>query len=267
MERARGLGEAVSEDGGESVVGQRSAEAPGRSESEMREARDELGGLDEGRVRMEGSWSSKIGGAGGGSGGSGGSGSGAGVLRRQDSIGSVVWDDTYLEGSEDEEGDGDDVDERTLVQRLLNPHAVAAAVPAKPEPVHHSRSQQRSDASSGGVAVPPPAVTESHRGLGPRSPATTSPRTPKTTHPPPARPVSHASAAGQDDALPLTPVVSDSFVEEPMSIGSTSTGAASPGASTSGTLGLRNSVHGQVLEAGSPTAKSKGGGRASGADV
>jgi len=184
-------------------------------------------------------------------------------------MGSVVWDDTYLEGSEDEEGDGDDVDERTLVQRLLNPHAVAAAEPTKPEPVHHSPSQQRSDAGSGGVAVFSPAATESHRGLGPRSPApNTSPRTPRTTHPPPARPVSHVSAM-QDDALPLTPVVSDSFVEEPMSIGSgtASPGPSSAGASTSGTLGLRKSAHGQVLEAGSPTAKSRGGGRASGADV
>ncbi|KAK1038676.1 hypothetical protein LTS16_011829 [Friedmanniomyces endolithicus] len=260
-ERAKPMSEPVSADGGEQVEGQTDKGRPGRSQSEMREARDELGGLDEGRVRMEGSWSSKIGGGGGGG--------GPGVLRRQDSMGSVVWDDTYLEGSEDEEGDGDDVDERTLVQRLLNPHAVAAAEPTKPEPVHHSPSQQRSDAGSGGVTVPTPAATESHRGLGPRSPIiNTSPRTPRTTHPPPARPISHVSAM-QVDALPLTPVVSDSFVEEPMSIGSGSAtpSSAGPGASTSGTLGLRKSAHGQVLEAGSPTAKSRGGGRASGADV
>ncbi|TKA63736.1 hypothetical protein B0A55_11653 [Friedmanniomyces simplex] len=238
-ERAKPMDEPVPADGGEQVKGQTDKGAPPeRSMSEMREARDELRGLDVGRQRMEGSYSSKIGAG------------GAGVLRRQDSMGSVVWDDTYFEGSEDEEGDGEEgVDERTLVQRLLNPHAAATAAPAKPEPVHHSTAQ-RSEA-----AAPVSPTTESHRGLGPRSPTGTSPRTPRSTHPPPAKPVSDASA--DQEALPLTPVVSDTIVEEPQSIST----AASPGSKSE--LGLRKSVHGQVLEA-SPT-KTKGSGSARGA--
>ena len=38
------------------------------------------------------------------------------ILRREDSVGSVVWDDSYF-GSDDD--DDTDVDERTLVQRLM----------------------------------------------------------------------------------------------------------------------------------------------------
>ncbi|KAK5714922.1 hypothetical protein LTR15_010338 [Elasticomyces elasticus] len=211
-ERAKPLDEPVSADGGERVEGQtQKGPLPERSMSEMREERDELRELKVGKQRMEDSWSSKN---------PGNHSGGSGTLRRQDSMGSVVWDDTFFEGSEDDE-DGDEVDERTLVQRLINPHAT----PAKPEAVHHSSSQQAE--GSGGSVVPVSPITEGHRGLGPRSPGSMSlPRTPKTAH---------------KDA-PTTPVLNKTMVEEPQSLE-----PASPGSTSE--LGLRKSIHGQVLEA------------------
>ncbi|KAK3117077.1 hypothetical protein LTR53_001882 [Teratosphaeriaceae sp. CCFEE 6253] len=210
-ERAKPMDEPVSADGGEQVRDQTAKGPPPRSNSEMREARDELKDLHVSKHGMEGSWSSKTGH------------SGAPKLRRQDSMGSVIWDDTYFEGSDDDE-DASDHDDRMLVQRLINPH-----VPTKPEPVHH-RSPD---------TAPSSPITDGHRGLGPRSPTTPSARAVSSTVT--GSPSSSRAEAGSA-AGALSPVISNDIVAEPEPL------VTSPGGfgSTATGLGLGKSVPEQV---------------------
>lgn len=211
-ERARPMDEAISPRDGEQVEGQTDQKAPrGRSESEMREACDELAGLDVGRERMGDSWSSR---AVPGS-------PGSRTPKRQDSVGSVVWDDSVLGGDGTSDDDADDVDDRHFVARMLNPNAPAAAATAaaaaaakevrRPQPIHappasHSRVQS---------GRPPPeasarqSYTDGHRGLAPRSPTT--PRKAKD-------PTSPTVDAAHVDPAPATPIVDDHLESEPQPI-------------------------------------------------
>lgn len=68
-------------------------------------------------------------------------------------MGSIEWDDRYLEGSDD---DNSDVDERGFMQRLINPHSKKGP---KQTPLPPRVETQ-----------PTTAYTEGHRGLAPSSP-------------------------------------------------------------------------------------------------
>ena len=141
--------------------------------------------------------------------------------KRQDSVGSVVWDDSVLGGDGTSDDDADDVDDRHFVARMLNPNAPAAAATAaaaaaakevrRPQPIHappasHSRVQS---------GRPPPeasarqSYTDGHRGLAPRSPTT--PRKAKD-------PTSPTVDAAHVDPAPATPIVDDHLESEPQPI-------------------------------------------------
>lgn len=125
-ERARPMDEPMPETG-EEVEGQVDKQAPERSLSESREAKDELSDLDKTRNAM-GSMDSRM---------------------RFDRQSSAVWDDRYFEGSDEEDEDGDeDDDRRNAVERFLHP---------KPHKVDDHRESQRS----------PTSPVDGHRGLGP----------------------------------------------------------------------------------------------------
>lgn len=139
-ERAPPMDQAVSAKTGEEVRNQTAKQVPPRTQSETREARDEVTDLQASRENMAKKSRTS--------------------LKRQQSD---VWDDAVFEGSDGD--DSDAVDERHLVARILNPHAAspAAAHPTvkKPEAAHH-RSPSNSSKSA--------AFTDGHRGLAPTSP-------------------------------------------------------------------------------------------------
>lgn len=201
-ERAQPIDAPVPETG-EEVKNQTSKQVPGRTQSETREARDELADLKVPRQGVDGSYSSN--------------------RMRLDRQSSAVWDDSFFEGSDGEEDS--DVDERNLVQRLINP-----VPPKKPEPAHHKPE------SSHNAGVPMTATTkytDGHRGLAPISP--TSPKTPGSVR-------SAASTQPTFDSAnvewPSTPVLTDRLVEEPQAL------QESPGSTAE--LGLRKSIAEQV---------------------
>nr|POF04031.1 putative lipase [Quercus suber] len=140
-ERAPPMSEPVAETG-EEVRDQTAKTVAPRSQSERREAIDELAGLNVPRDGIVGSWSSRSG----------------KTIERQSS---AVWDDSYFEGSD---GDSDDVDERTFISRMINP----MAAPTKPEPVHDRPESHRSH----DLPKTPTSnsFTDGHRGLTPVSP-------------------------------------------------------------------------------------------------
>nr|POF13177.1 putative lipase [Quercus suber] len=149
-ERAPPMSDPVGESG-EEVKEQTAKKVAPRSQSEKREATDELAGLNVPKDGIVGSWSSRSG----------------KTLERQSS---AVWDDSYFEGS-DEDSDG--VDERTFISRMINP----MAAPAMPEPVHDRPESRRShDLPQTPTSNP---IADGHRGLTPISPvkslATTAP--------------------------------------------------------------------------------------------
>lgn len=213
-ERAKPMDEPIDPNTGEQVNSQTDKQIPPRTQSETREARDELKELNVSKHGVEGSYSSR-----------------KTPLSRQES---VVWDDSFFEGSDGE--DSDAVDERNLVARLINPNAP----PKKPESVYH---RPASSSHSGGSAPSSPisSFTDGHRGLAPTSP--TSPRTPKTVRDVKASTPSKASQKSTFDSEDVeTPVVASSLVEEPEPLVKT---PQSPG-STAAEMGLRKSVEEQV---------------------
>ena len=203
-ERAQPMDKPVPETG-EEVANQTSKKSPERTQSETRESRDELADLSVSQDGAEmASSSAKRG------------------LKRQNSNASI-WDDAlFEEGSDD---DNSDVDERTLVQRLMNPMSVK-----KPEPTHQSLKSTRTT----GLGSSPlsPAFTDGHRGLAPTSP--TSSRVVSVTKPVPA-----AKSAASDDPID-DPVISDRLVDEPES---TDTSVDKVVGNTA-VLGLRSSTGG-----------------------
>ena len=181
-ERAMPMDEPVPETG-EEVADQTAVHVPERTQSEMREERDELSGLEIPRNGASSSYSSHK----------------APVLSRQSSM----WDDSYFEGSDGE--DSDDVDGRNLVQRLINPMPLK-----KPEQAYQPATSSK---TNGTPRTPTTPYTDGHRGLAPISPtASKSPGSAKTA----ASTKSTFDSAGVE-----TPVIADQLSEEPEGLGST----------------------------------------------
>jgi hypothetical protein len=175
---------------GEEVAEQTDLKVRERTQSETREAGDELATLSVVRDGASSSYSSNK------------------TARPMSSRQSGMWDDSYFEGSDDD----DDVDERHFVARMINPNMA----PKKPE-----QSYQRpvSSQSNGAHNTPAMAYTDGHRGLSP------------TTSKFPESPRSGKMAkANVDD-----PIIANRLVEEPEPLGSTAG------------VGLRKSVDEQVL--------------------
>ncbi|KAK5128448.1 hypothetical protein LTR85_003116 [Meristemomyces frigidus] len=193
---------------GEEVKNQTAKQVPSRTQSETREARDELAELKVPKHGAEGSYSST-----------------RSKLTREKSSGSAVWDDSFFEGSD---GEDSDTDERNLVQRLINPMP-----PKQPEPAYHRPSAKDTPGSNGAASSAFPVYTDGHRGLAPTLP--TSPKTPGSAK-------SAASTKPTFDNVgaeaPRTPVVSDTLVEEPETL------QPSPGGTAP--VGLRKSIAEQV---------------------
>ena len=205
-DRAKSLSDPVPETG-EEVDEQTDRDVPNRTTSEIREARDELGNLSTAHDGASSSYSSKA----------------VPMLSRQNS---GMWDDSYFEGEDGD--DDDDVDERNLVQRFLNPHqpsSAAVAAVKKPEATYQRPDSSHSSKSA--PRTPTMPYTDGHRGL--------SPMTSK----------SPASTKSTFDSANVDPVITGSIVEEPEALGSTAD------------VGLRKSVEEQV----SPT-KAQGGKKA-----
>lgn len=153
----------ASREEGEEVANQNASSPPApRSKSEMREAVDELSDLS---VVQDGTGSvtSKT----------------STSTRRQlhranttQSVGSVEWD--YLLDNDDNydydgsDADSDDVDERNVVSRFLNPMEKTAKLPE--QPVSTARPEKRLSARCTGPSSPGGAA-DFHRGLGPSSPS------------------------------------------------------------------------------------------------
>jgi hypothetical protein len=175
-----------------------------RTQSEMREARDELTDLQSptastGHPTSRGSSIR----------------SNVAPLSRD---GSGVWDDSFFEGSDGE--DSDAVDERNVVARFLNPNAGRKPDPGQPFP-----AEEDDEATPTSSKSPLAPLIEGHRGLSP----TTTPTTP--TSPSHRRRKSNASSiatvrvnamsAGSpvgaffNTATIDEPVVADKLVEEP----------------------------------------------------
>lgn len=137
-ERAPPLDEPIDAERGEEVLDQTARKVPKRTESETREAQDELTELGDGQH------------------------SSASSRHKLERMGSVVWDDSLFEGPDD---DDSEIDERGFMQRILNPHP-----PRVPEPVHTQPESIHKTA-------PVVGFTDGHRGLAPVSPkASKSPR-------------------------------------------------------------------------------------------
>jgi hypothetical protein len=117
-ERAKPMDAPVPETG-EEVAEQTALKVPPRTQSETREARDELAALQfvqDGTASQRSSKTLK-------------------TLSRQSSRSSGMWDDAFFNEDDD---DDDDVDERHFVARMLNPHAPAAV--KKPEQAYQRPS-------------------------------------------------------------------------------------------------------------------------------
>ena len=183
-ERARPLDAPVPETG-EQVKEQTAKTVLARTDSERREAKDELTDLDKSLNGAGSTYSSSK--------------SGRPVSNRS----SGVWDDSYFEGNSD---DDSDVDERHLVARLINPMPVK-----KPEPAHQPTSP-KDTRRNGTPRTPTSPYTDGHRGLAPISPKAASSAKPAESTTP-----MFSSA----DVEPETPIVASKLVEEPESLGNT----------------------------------------------
>lgn len=146
-ERAPKLNEPIDPDKGEEVSEQTAKVAPKRTDSETREAQDELAALD---VSQNGSLSS----------------------RNRDSrrFDSSVWDDSLFEGPDD---DDSEIDERGILQKWINPMK-------KPEPSYQRNVSGNSTHAPSMPRTPSAAYTDGHRGLAPISPTSSARRSLKS---------------------------------------------------------------------------------------
>ena len=140
-ERAKPLDAPVPETG-EEVAEQTALKVPERTQSERREAKDELSAL---KVLRDGTSSTRS----------------LRTLKTLSRESSGMWDDAYFEGSDDD----DDVDERHFVARMLNPHAQPVQ---KPEKTYQRPSSSKSSAN-GAPRSPTTPYTDGHRGLSPKT--------------------------------------------------------------------------------------------------
>lgn len=208
-ERALPMDEPMPESG-EEVAEQTAKHVPERTQSETREARDELADLEVVRDGASSHHSTYL----------------IPPLSRQNSS---LWDDAYFEGTDDDESD---VDERNLVQRLINPMHLK-----KPEKAYQPASPPSTSKSNGTPRSPTSPYTDGHRGLAPISP--TSPSAAKSAA---------ATKPSFSTADIESPVIASRYSEEPESLGSTAK------------MGLGKSVEEQVSPTkGKAKAKSKPG--------
>lgn len=189
---------------GEEVAEQTSLVVPKRTDSETREARDELAKLEAARQGASSSRSSTL-----------------RASSSRQSIVSGMWDDIFLEG---DDGEDSDMDERTFVQKMINPHPSAAEV-KKPEQAYQRPTSQKSNGAPSSPRTPTTPYTDGHRGLSP----TTSRSAGSFQSSPPA-------TRSTFDSANVDPVVASKIVEEPEPIRTTSTTS----------IGLGKSVEEQV---------------------
>ncbi|KAF2488063.1 putative serine esterase-domain-containing protein [Neohortaea acidophila] len=136
-ERAVDMNKPIPETG-EEVAEQTARQVPERTASEVREARDELADLETPREGATSSYTLK-----------------PSSVHSRSSTG--TWDDEWLEGDDD---DDSDVDERNLVQRLINPMAVKKQQPS-PQPAKQRKANDEPP------STPSQPYTDGHRGLSP----------------------------------------------------------------------------------------------------
>lgn len=185
-ERAPPMDKPVSESGAE-VLEQTAVKVPPRTESETREARDELADLNKPRDGASSTYSSST---------------SRGKLSR---MSSAQWDDSYFEGTDD---DDSDVDERNLVSRLINPMPLK-----KPEQSYQPTSPQETKRTAG-PRTPTSPYTDGHRGLGPTSPTLSKSPGSKSA-------ATTKSTFDSANVEPETPIVTDKLVSEPEPLRST----------------------------------------------
>ncbi|KAL1589146.1 hypothetical protein WHR41_02318 [Cladosporium halotolerans] len=175
-ERAPPRKEPIDSQRGEEVYDQSRQAPPPRTNSETREAQDELTALS---ASHQSSTS----------------------VKRLSNTGSGVWDDAVFEGPDD---DDSEIDERGLIQRLVSPGALK-----KPE-----QSYQPSSRSNGAPRSPSIQYVDGHRGLAPVSPTSSKPKATQGAESGSLR--SRASLKTNVEPEDLEPpVVSGSLVEEP----------------------------------------------------
>ncbi|EME41439.1 hypothetical protein DOTSEDRAFT_73755 [Dothistroma septosporum NZE10] len=219
-ERAKPMDAPISSESGEQVVGQTDKEVKPRTKSETREARDELTNLNVARDGAGSTYSSRK------------------TLQRQES---AVWDDSYFETSDGE--DSDNVDERNLVARIINPNPATAR---RQEPTRDRQFSSSLEEPCAPMKTTTETYTDGHRGLAPISP--TSPKTLKEVK---ARAPSAKVGKPTFEAGDVETVVADRLVEEPAPMSPTSPGSVA-------TPGLRKSVE-QQIQTGSPVRKKNRG--------
>jgi hypothetical protein len=169
---------------GEEVADQSRKAPPSRTDSEMREAQDELTALS---ASHQGTESSKP---------------------RTEQRMSGVWDDAVFEGPDD---DDSDIDERGPIQRFISPGALK-----RPEQSYHPSSPPRSSTAPRSPSI---TFTDGHRGLAPSSPTST--RSRQSYAPESGSAKSRASlkgAAEPENAAVKSPVVTANLTEEPESM-------------------------------------------------
>lgn len=184
-ERAKPMTEPVSKDG-EHVKEQTARKVAPRTQSETREARDELADLDVVKEGADHTVSSR------------GLSSKPSMERKE----SAVWDDSFFEGSDGE--DSDAVDERNLVARIINPNY---ALPRKADSTPPSSPPKKKASTAA-------SFTDGHRGLAP-----TSPKSSRATGKQAVKPTFDAGEIEQ-------PVIAQGIVEEPESMMPTSPGGS-----------------------------------------
>lgn len=211
-ERAPPMDEPIPAGGGEQVIGQTDKRGPDPTREELREAQDELADLGSTR---HASYSSAVRTPG----------------ERPDS---VAWDDSYFDGSDD---DNSDVDDRGFMQKLINPHA-------RKRPEQAPEASRRSEEASRRSEEMPPStpLTVGHRGLAPVSPSSSRASASHTSQlktPPLAR------SSAQEG-----PVIASQMVQEPEPI------IESPGSTAE--VGMRKSLEGRVAPRRNSTRGSSG---------
>lgn len=212
LDRAQGMPSHGSKTGDE-VQGQHDKKPPPRPAAEMREATDELTGLEQSREGAEMLMVDK-----------------RRKLNREES---AVWDDSYFEGDEDDDDDDEAADRhsyRDLVQRYLGaspvrpPAAADAATATGPNPAPNTPSSH-----------PSRADLDYHRGLGSiptgASKSRPHPNAPKTpTKPQPAM------TTTPDGPSEPAPAFTGQLVDEPAPL------SPGGGGSSAARLGLRKSL-------------------------
>lgn len=185
-ERAPKLDAPINPDVGEEVSDQTAKQPPKRTDSETREAQDELAALD---VSQNGSLSSRN--------------------RNSARFDSTVWDDSLFEGPDD---DDSEIDERGILQKWINPMQ-----PSKPEPSYQRNVSGNSTHAPSTPRTPSAAYTDGHRGLAPISPTSSSKKSARK--PGSGSLKSPASTKSTFDAAEVeAPVVTNKLVEEPESM-------------------------------------------------